>query len=156
MATTIANPWKPTERFHKPATLGEPIDDPAGWTRDELSQSQSYLYRLSDNEITEILLAVERVDTKGLDIKDITRQDFLLPSFGKVLDDLRSEVVHGRGFVFLRGLPLSGMSRYRQAAAFWGIGSYIGRAVSQNGKGHLLGHVKNLGEEITSAHRAWL
>ena len=31
------------------------------------------------------------------------------------------------------------------AAAFWGIGLYLGEAVSQNGKGHVLGHVANLG-----------
>ena len=29
--------------------------------------------------------------------------------------------------------------------SFWGIGLYLGEAVSQNGKGHVLGHVANLG-----------
>jgi len=34
----------------------------------------------------------------------------------------------------------------RQAAtAFWGLGSHMGEACSQNGQGHVLGHVKNLG-----------
>ncbi|MDA1325030.1 MAG: TauD/TfdA family dioxygenase [Proteobacteria bacterium] len=151
MSANLSNPWKPTSRTHKPAVLGQPLDDPAGWTRDDLAQSQAYLYRLSDAEAADIFNAVNRVEDQGLDIKDITKQDFVLPVFGPVLADLRAEIIGGRGFVFLRGLPAAGRSRYQQAAAFWGIGSHVGRAVSQNGKGHLLGHVKNLGEEITSA-----
>jgi hypothetical protein len=131
--------------------LGRPIDEPCAWTREELANSQAYLYKLSDAEVADILEAVDRVESQGKDIKDIGRRDFDLPVFGPVLDDLRTEIIHGRGFVFLRGLPVAGRSRYQQAAAFWGIGSHVGRAVSQNGKGHLLGHVKNLGEEITSA-----
>lgn len=151
MPANPANPWKPTSRYPKPAELMQPIDDPAGWTREELERTQAYLYRLSEDEVAEVLDAVDRVEARGLDIKDITRKDFTLPAFGRVLDDLRDEIIRGRGFVFLRGLPAEGRTRYQQAAAFWGIGSYVGRAVSQNGKGHLLGHVKNLGEEITSA-----
>jgi len=151
MAASLPNPWQPTTRYHKPAELGQPLDDPAGWTREQLAQDQTYLYRLSEAEVDDITGAVDRVEGNGMDIKDITRRDFSLPVFGPVLDDLREEIIHGRGFVFLRGLPVAGRSRYQQAAAFWGIGSHIGRAVSQNGKGHLLGHVQNLGEEITSA-----
>jgi hypothetical protein len=131
--------------------LGQSIDEPCAWTRGDLVKSQAYLYCLSNAEAADILDAVDRVEDRGMDIKDIVRQDFDLPVFGPVLEDLREEIIHGRGFVFLRGLPVTGRSRYQQAAAFWGIGSYVGRAVSQNGKGHLLGHVQNLGEEITSA-----
>jgi hypothetical protein len=149
MPASPSNPWKPTSRYHRQAVLMQPLDDPAGWTREQLIQDQSYLYRLSESEVTEILDAVDRIE--GLDIEDITRDGFTLPAFGPVLDDLREEIIRGRGFVFLRGLPVAGRTRFQQAAAFWGIGTYVGRAVSQNGKGHLLGHVKNLGEEITSA-----
>ena len=30
-----------------------------------------------------------------------------------------------------------------------GLGTYLGYFVSQNGKGHVLGHVKDLGEDAT-------
>ena len=151
MPYALSNPWRPTSRAHGPAVLGQPIDEPYAWIREDLVKSRAYLYCLSDAEVADILEAVDRVEGQGMDITDITRADFALPVFGPVLDDLRTEIIHGRGFVFLRGLSVAGRSRYRQAVAFWGIGSYVGRAVSQNGKGHLLGHVQNLGEEITSA-----
>ena len=145
------NPWRPTSRHHTPTTLMEPITDPSGWTREELEASQAYLYRLSGPEITDVLDAVEQVEKQSPDLQDIQREDFNLPVFGPVLEDLREEVIKGRGFVFLRGLPTEGRSLYQMAAAFWGVGRHFGRAVSQNAKGHLLGHVKDLGEEITSA-----
>lgn len=146
-----ANPWQPTSRSHRPAILGQPIEDPSAWRREDLEASQAHMYHLSEAEISDILDAVARVEGRGLELKDITREAFTLPAFGSVLADLRREVIEGRGFVFLRGLPVDGRSLYQTAAAFWGIGAHMGRAVSQNGKGHLLGHVKNMGEVITSA-----
>ena len=85
-----------------------------------------------------------------MELKDVGRDDVRLPVLGPVLDDFRAEVLDGRGFVMLRGLPLAGRSRFQAAAAFWVICSHFGCAVSQNGKGHLLGHVKNLGADIDS------
>ncbi len=129
----------------------EPITDPSAWTREELEVSRAYLYRLSDKEIGDILDAVTRLEKLSPELHQIKKDDFDLPVFGPVLKDLREEVINGRGFVFLRGMPTAGRSLYQMAAAFWSVGCYFGRAVSQNGKGHLLGHVKDLGAEITSA-----
>ena len=135
MTMNSSNPWRPTGRSHYPAVLGQPIDDPCAWTREDLTKSKAYLYCLSDAEVADILATVDRVEGLGKDIKDITQQDFELPVLGPVLEDLRQEVIHGRGFVFLRGLPVAGRSIYQHAAAFWGIGCHMGRAVSQTVRG---------------------
>ncbi|KAL9100329.1 MAG: hypothetical protein Q9163_004278 [Psora crenata] len=37
--------------------------------------------------------------------------------------------------------------QYRSDTEKWGLGTYLGYFVSQNGKGHVLGHVKDLGED---------
>ena len=144
------NPWKPTSRIHPPADLLKPITGPSAWTREVLEENKSYLYRLSELEIGDIFDAVKKVESASPQLHEIGMEDFLLPVLGPVLKDLREEVIKGRGFVFLRGLPTEGRSLFKTAAAFWGIGCHFGRAVSQNGKGHLLGHVKDLGAEITS------
>src|SRR5690606_14164840 len=39
----------------------------------------------------------------------------------------------------------AGFTKAQAAAAFWGIGTRFGRAVSQNAKGHMRGHVKDFG-----------
>jgi hypothetical protein len=54
-------------------------------------------------------------------------------------------LIHGRGFALIRGLPVTKWSTWEIAAAYYGIGTYLGDAVSQNAKGHVLGHVKDIG-----------
>lgn len=144
------NPWTPSSRNHEPAQLMKPVVGPSAWRREELEASRAYVYRLSEAEAGELLDAVDALEARGTELKDAKREDFPLPILGPALEDIRAEVVDGRGFAFIRGMPIEGRSRFQQAAAFWGIGTHIGRAVSQNGKGHLLGHVKNLGGDVTT------
>jgi hypothetical protein len=62
------------------------------------------------------------------------------------------ELQHGLGFVLLSGLPLHDVFSEAEAAAiFWGIGQHMGDAVPQNDRGHLLGHVLDLGDAGESA-----
>jgi hypothetical protein len=58
---------------------------------------------------------------------------------------IRREVLHGRGFALLRGLPVDDWPQALSAAAFRGIGTHFGPARAQNARGDLLGHVRDLG-----------
>ncbi len=58
------------------------------------------------------------------------------------------EVLNGRGFLLLRGLPVDRWSIRESATAFFGLGAHLGSARSQNGKGHVLGHVQDLGMDV--------
>lgn len=127
-------------------SLRRPIEGPSAWIGAEMKQREDeWTYRLSPAEVAEIESAVAAVRARGLDIAQIRSADFPLPSLGPVLDRLREEVVQGRGFVLLRGMPVEGRPVAESATAFWGVGSYFGSARSQNAKGHLLGHVYDLG-----------
>ena len=55
------------------------------------------------------------------------------------------EVLEGRGFALVRGLPVERWGRRLAALAFLGLGLHWGRLRLQNREGHLLGHVKDLG-----------
>ncbi len=124
--------------------LRPPIEGPAAWTGADLAQRpHEWTYVLSAAEVREIEAATAAV--AGREIADLRRTDFPLPSLGPVLDRLRDEVLNGRGFVLIRGLPVDGRPIAESAAAYWGIGSYFGSARSQNAKGHVLGHVRDLG-----------
>jgi len=128
----------------RPAVAGKPVVDPADWYGREMERSEEWIHRLSQAEIADIDRAIRAVTDRGLDIMDITRADFALPVFGGALADIRRELLDGRGFTLIRGFPVERYGRARQAAAFFGIGRHLGRAVSQNAKGHMLGHVKKL------------
>ncbi|MCC6466822.1 MAG: TauD/TfdA family dioxygenase [Alphaproteobacteria bacterium] len=122
------------------------IDEPAAWLgRDLAKRPDLWIERLSDDDNAEIAAAVAATQVRGVPIEKIGREDFPLPTLGSRLDALRKEVVHGRGFVLLRGLAIADRPIEYAAAAYWGVGTYFGRARSQNSKGHLLGHVRSQG-----------
>jgi Taurine catabolism dioxygenase TauD, TfdA family len=128
------------------APVRRAIEGPSVWfARDMRGREAEWSYRLSAAEIHEVEAALRSVQARGLEIAEIRRQDFPLPTLGPVLDRLCSDVLNGRAFVLLRGLPVENRAIAESAAMYWGIGSYFGSARSQNGKGHLLGHVYDLG-----------
>lgn len=70
------------------------------------------------------------------------------PQLAATFAALREELLFGRGFFVFRGLPIEGVSggdRARVFARFWALGLGLGAPVVQNGRGHLLGHVCDLG-----------
>jgi hypothetical protein len=85
--------------------------------------------------------------TRHQEIVDIVPQAFDLPTLRPVLHDIRRELLEGRGFVLIRGVPVREYTLEESARIYWGLGVHIGHARSQNAKGHLLGHVCNLGDQ---------
>src|SRR4051812_40578224 len=122
------------------------IDGPSAWVGAELAQRPAdWTYVLEPAEIAEIERAAAGVRDAGLDLGTITRERFALPTLGPTLDRLRREILDGRGFVLIRGLPVAGKNLVDNAAAYLGIGSHLGHARSQNAMGHILGHVRDMG-----------
>ena len=140
MTTDMSNP--------DDVTFGLPPEQnvAAAWYGSELSaRSGEWLYELSPDEIAEIEAAQLNVIANDLDIIRLSRDDFLLPTLGPKLEILREELLRGRGFAVLRGLPVARYSQREAATIFFGVGSYLGRSRSQNAQGHVLGHVRDLG-----------
>ncbi|NKB57909.1 MAG: TauD/TfdA family dioxygenase [Alphaproteobacteria bacterium] len=126
---------------------GGPISGPSAWYGKDIESSTAWIYHLSDSDLVELHGALQAVQSRGLDIAAIRRTDFPLPTLGATLDKLRGDVLRGRGFVLIRGLPVERYSMEEAAILYWGIGCYFGSAVPQNAKGHLLGHVIDLGRD---------
>jgi hypothetical protein len=127
------------------------VEGPAAWIGAEMRQREAeWTYRLTPADIAEVDAATAAVRARGLELAEIRRADFPLPTLGPALDRLRREVVAGRGFVLLRGMPVAGRPIDEAATAYWGVGAYFGSARSQNAKGHLLGHVYDLGVSAES------
>ncbi len=126
------------------------VAGPAVWYgRDLAPREREWIYQLSGAELAEIDAAVHIFKASGRPLAGITPEDFPLPAFGAALRGLGAELLEGRGFFLLRGFPVGDYTREQQAIAYMGIGSHFGRFRSQNAKGHLLGHVKDLGLDIT-------
>ena len=123
-----------------------PIGGPAAWRGQALAQRPSeWTYTLSSVEVGELDAAMR--STRELDFLDIDKSRFELPTLASALIDIRQELLHGRGFVLIRGVPVQDYDLNESARVYWGLGAHLGEARSQNGKGHLLGHVCDLGSQ---------
>jgi hypothetical protein len=123
---------------------------PAVWTVTEMQPSDRWIVPLESNDVNELRTAV--TVSRDVPIAGLTRNDIELPTLGPKLLEVQREVVHGRGFVLIRGLPVAEFNREIVARMYYGIGTWLGDAVPQNAAGHLLGHVKDIGQD---PHNPW-
>jgi len=121
------------------------VTTPKAWRGDVLSKDTSWIVRLTDAEIAEIDRAVATAKATGKPLEEIGRDDFPLPVTRKTLEDAVTEMYDGRGFVVVRGLPVTRYTDDEVGLIFWGFGRYMGAPLYQNPKGELLGHVYDYG-----------
>ncbi|MGI9475924.1 MAG: TauD/TfdA family dioxygenase [Hyphomicrobiaceae bacterium] len=126
------------------------IEGPSVWYGPEMTARHDWIYRLSDADIAEIERAMQPLVDAEADIAQITKADFPLPGLAPKLAGICSDVINGRGFALMRGLPVERWSMRQSATAYYGIGTHFGNARPQNGKGHVLGHVRDLGRDAVN------
>lgn len=121
------------------------IQGSSAWYGPDLAARSDWIKQLSEIEIAEIERATKRLAEAQVEIPAIRKDDFPLPALRPRLRRMLDEVLNGRGFVLLRGLPVEHWSKLEAAIAFFGLGAHLGAARSQNAQGHALGHVKDQG-----------
>ncbi|WP_422009041.1 TauD/TfdA family dioxygenase [Reyranella sp.] len=121
----------------------------AAWYGPEIAKRDDWMMPLSAAEVAEVEAATRALVARDADIAVLKPQDFPLPTLGaRLRSRVDDEVLNGRGFLLLRGLPVERWSIRESATAFFGLGAHLGSARSQNGKGHVLGHVQDLGLDV--------
>ena len=126
-----------------------PIGGPAAWKGPEIDKRRDeWIYEFTASDLSEIDAAIRTHFAEGREMGDISSTTFELPALSEKLTRMLEQVQHGRGFVMLRGFPVTKYSTAQSAVAYLGIGAYFGKFRSQNAKGHLLGHVCDLGLDI--------
>lgn len=122
------------------------FDNEQSWYGPALkARPEAWSHQLTAEEIGILDDAVFKADATGLDLTELTRRHFDLSAMGDMLERIAQTVLHGVGIYLLRGVPVQRYTLRQSAIAYWAIGLSMGLPVSQNGKGHVLGHVANLG-----------
>jgi len=120
------------------------------WFGRDMANSSEWIYELTSDDVRELDDAVANVRRNAIGLTDLKREDFPLPALGAKLAEIRRDVLSGRGFALVRGWPSQQRTIEQSATAFLGVGTHLGEdLLSQNGRGHVLGHVANLGEDYT-------
>ena len=125
------------------------LSGPAVWYGPDMAARADWVLRFTAEDVRDIEGAVRAFAASGTPLADISPSTFPLPRLSSRLAQVLHDLLEGRGFVLMRGLPVERWTREETAIAYMGLGSYFGRPRSQNAKGHLLGHVKDLGVDVT-------
>ena len=112
-------------------------------------RKEEWIVHLTPSEIIELESAAEKFQQSGNTIGEMNKKQFVLPTFSEKLATLKTQLIQGIGFSLLKGLPIEQYSQKKAATIFYGIGTHLGNARSQNAQGHVLGQVKNMGLDST-------
>lgn len=128
-----------------PGPAPRPVTGAHVWHGPDMARRTDWMRPLTTAEVDAMDVAVRRLDASGIDIADITAVDFEVPGLADLVRDIREAVLHDRGFILVRDMPVDRWSIRQTAIAYFGLGAHLGEPVSQNAKGHILGHVKDIG-----------
>ncbi|WP_029434021.1 TauD/TfdA family dioxygenase [Blastococcus sp. URHD0036] len=118
-----------------------PVEGPAAWRGDVLSQSTEWIHQLSDAERTELEEVGRRFVADDPDLRTVTAADYPLTANGEHLREVSEQLDSGRGFILVRGLRTEEYGDTLAAAIFFVIGLHLGVPMKQNEVGDLLDHV---------------
>ena len=124
-----------------------PITSPDAWIGPAIQNDPSWIYRLDVADVAEIDTALIHARRHDLRVP-FSAESFPLPRFSAVLDNILEELENGRGFKLIRGIPRHRYSNEECELIYWGLGVHLGNPVSQNSRGHCLGHVRDEGRVL--------
>jgi hypothetical protein len=124
------------------------VAGPAAWTGAEMSRRTDWAVALAPVHVDELLAATAAVAHLALD--QIGRDNFPLPTLGAEAASIVDELVRGRGFVLLRGVPVHGLDEATLERLYWGLGCHLGIGIPQNAAGDMLVHVRDQGLDFAN------
>ncbi len=128
-----------------PDMLLEPVSDRSAWKGADMMRDDSWIYRLNEREAAEIESAFSRVAGSAKSHEDLSRKDFPLETFGRLVTAMRDQIEDGRGVTLLKGLPVGGKTVEQVEMLYAGIAAHIGTSVVQDTSGTLIGRVEDHG-----------
>jgi hypothetical protein len=129
-------------------TMRQALTGRDAWLGNDMANSTSWIRELSPASLAEIDVALRAVQQRGLPWREITREDFPLPTLAAQLDDVAAELEQGCGMVKLRNLPVERYSEDELRQIYVGIACHVGRLLFQNRRGELMRDIRDEGAEV--------
>jgi hypothetical protein len=124
----------------------EVLETACEWTAEAVRDPAQWTEHLSAAEVAELQTAIGQARARSDDFLQLGKADFPLPTLAARLKAIETELMDGRGFVLIRGLPRARWTNEEMCLAYWGIGAHLGKPWPQNAKGHVLGDVTDQGK----------
>lgn len=86
------------------------IDGPSAWYGPDIAARADWIETLSREELSEIEFAGRPMAESEVDWQSLRHDDFALPTLRERLVRILEQVLEGRGFALLRGLPVDALA----------------------------------------------
>lgn len=132
------------------------INDPSAWRgADWAGREAEFKLQLSPGDVAALDAAIDAMDAAGRPLESLKRpSDFPLPAALSVrLAGMKRDLLHGRGFAIVAGLPVERWGERRSLAAYLGLGAHIGVRGPQSRDGKLVNHVRALPPQVCAGAR---
>lgn len=123
----------------------KPFDQPSAWKASDFKSKDDFAIDLTARHVAALEAQVADYKKTGGDHAGLNPDSFPLTAIQEDIQSWHQEVLHGRGLLMLRGLPVDRMSADDLRILFLGLGTHIGRPVSQSKNGELVADVVNIG-----------
>jgi hypothetical protein len=123
------------------------VGGPTGWRGSGLRDSERWSLLLGGVHRSELIAAVGAVEASGTAVGDISREEFPLPTLAPLLSGVAGELMDGRGFSLVRGVPVTGLSGRQREIVAVGIGCHVGSVVGQGPDKAPVLHVRSEGAD---------
>lgn len=122
-----------------------PITGLQAWVGPAIQDDPFWIHHLDAAALEEIDTAVRGIEERGLSIP-FAKEDFPLPTLSRTIDGIPRILEEEQGFLLVRGVDRSRYTAAQCEIIYWGVGVHLGTPISQNTRGHLLGHVRDEGK----------
>ena len=121
----------------------------AGWDAETARADRSWVHELGPEEEAELIAATKAALGAAKGVGRLEREDFRLPVLSGRLAGILDDVVYGRGFALLRGVPVMQLDRNEVSVLYWGLGQHLGVPIRQNDAGELIVSVIDEGKDFS-------
>jgi hypothetical protein len=124
------------------------LEPAAEWRARDVKDPALYTEVLAAADLAELDIALKAAKRKSDDFLQIGKADFPLDRLATRLHRIEHELIDGRGFSVIRGLPRDRYDNDEMCLLYWGIGAHLGQPWAQNKYGHVLGDVTDQGKRV--------
>jgi len=128
-------------------TIEQPINSSTAWLGKTMALEDSWIYRLQKPDIEEINSALQQAKSTNKLMSELSYKDFPLKNLLRVINQWVKELNDGRGFLLVKGLPTEQYTLEEIKIIYYGLSLYMGKPVSQNAAGDLIGNVRDTGAD---------
>jgi len=128
-----------------PEILTTPVLGPSVWRGEDIARTRDWQITFEPEHIAELQAIHRQASTvAALDALDLGT----FPALQALMRKVHFELTQSYGFVLLRGFPMGAFTVPETELLYLALGRFLGRRISQNSYGDVLGHVRDEGKRV--------